>query len=489
MKYQNPIIYSDYSDPDVLSYGKGFFMVSSSFNYFPSVPVLYSENLVEWKVVNYVIEDIDLEIFNSVRHGEGAWAPSIRFYDGWFYCLIPFPDQGVYMCKTKNPFEKWSKPHLLIEGKGIIDPCPIWTDNKCYVACAFAKSRIGFNSVIGLYEVSLDLTENLSKDYKIIYDGHDNNPTIEGPKFYYRKGFYYILAPAGGVKTGWQVALRSKNVYGPYESKIVLMQSDTAVNGPHQGALIDLYGDFNYFLHFQDKNEYGRILHLQPVKWINGWPIIGNIKDEKLAGAPVTGGDYPVDIKTDFSIKTTFDFTKKEIFPLQTPARNKDGYKFDKGLILSCDKFDGNLSEYTKVLTQKVAFKDFSVSAKCKLSFDKDTDKAGLIVLGTEYAYACVTKIGEKLFAQAVVGKFCDAEKVKESFEISDAEVEFMIKAKNSGGKLKYKLGICGKFFKTQFIAHKGRWIGARLGIFARSNENSKGFSEFFNFCQEKIKK
>lgn len=482
-KYKNPIIFSDFSDPDAIRVGDDFYMVSSSFNYFPSVPILHSKNLVEWEVVNFVFDDIDLEVFNSVRHGEGAWAPSIREYDGWFYCLIPFPDQGVYMCKTQDILGKWSKPLLLIDGKGIIDPCPIWDNGKAYVVCAFVKSRIGFNSELAVFEVSQDLSQNLSKTYTVVYDGHNDNPTIEGPKFYKRNEYFYILAPAGGVKSGWQVALRSKNIYGPYESKIVLMQGDSDVNGPHQGALIDLYGDFNYFLHFQDKNEYGRIIHLQPVTWIDDWCVIGCVKDKRLAGTPTQYGDYPVAIKTDYKIKSTFDFTKKEVFSLQTPSRRNYEFCFDKGLKLFCKKFSGNLIDYPYSLTQKILYEKFVVSARCSLQIMTFGDRIGLGILGKSYAFVLCKKVENKYFAD-----FIENEKTLFSKEIDDSLVTFQIKTKVTNGRLFYQLGVDGYFYKKWFVAEKGRWIGSRIAILSLSNDDSCGYGEFFDFNQIEIK-
>ena len=95
---------------------------------------------------------------------------------------------------------------------------------------------------------------------------------------------YYILAPAGSVKTGWQTALRSKDIYGPYEEKIVMCQNDSPTNGPHQGALVDLADGSDVFIHFQDFKAYGRIVHLEPVTWHNNWPIIGHANDLLLNG-------------------------------------------------------------------------------------------------------------------------------------------------------------------------------------------------------------
>ena len=140
----------------------------------------------------------------------------------------------------------------------------------------------------------------------MVFDGHDAHPTVEGPKFYKRNGFYYIFAPAGGVPTGWQLVLRSKNIYGPYEEKIVLAQGNTTVNGPHQGAWVDTQTGEDWFLHFQDKGAYGRIVHLQPMIWKNDFPVIGVDKDGDGTGEPVltykkpnVGKTYPIETPPD----------------------------------------------------------------------------------------------------------------------------------------------------------------------------------------------
>ena len=132
---------------------------------------------------------------------------------------------------------------------------------------------------------------------------------IEGPKFYKRGDYFYILAPAGSVKGGWQTALRSKNIYGEYESKIILMQGDSLVNGPHQGALVDTIDGKEYFVHFQDMRPYGRVVHLQPVTWQDGWCICGKPGYDGIAGTPVDGGIYPVQIKTDAELPTVDNFS------------------------------------------------------------------------------------------------------------------------------------------------------------------------------------
>ncbi|MDE6773278.1 MAG: family 43 glycosylhydrolase, partial [Treponemataceae bacterium] len=103
MQYRNPVILADYSDPDVIRVGEDFYMVASSFNHVPGVPVLHSKNLVEWELVNHVLPTIPFARFGRVCHGEGAWAPSLRWHDGKFFCLIPFPVEGIFVSDADDP--------------------------------------------------------------------------------------------------------------------------------------------------------------------------------------------------------------------------------------------------------------------------------------------------------------------------------------------------------------------------------------------------
>lgn len=300
--YTNPILYTDYSDPDACRVGDDYFMVASSFCNAPGLPILHSKDLVNWKVISYALKKVPGEQYDKPLHGCGVWAPAIRYHGGEFIIFFPMPDEGIYVVKTKNPWGEWEEPTCLYQGKGWIDPCPFWDeDGKAYMVSAFAKSRIGFKSILNLCEITPDCLQIINEG-KHIFDGNlENQETIEGPKLYKRNGYYYIFAPAGGVKQGWQTVLRSKNIWGPYEYRNVLMQKDTEVNGPHQGAWIDTPTGEDWFLHFQDVYAAGRIVHLQPMRWENDWPIIGEAAEGEICGKPVltwkkpnVGGSFPI---------------------------------------------------------------------------------------------------------------------------------------------------------------------------------------------------
>ena len=485
MNYKNPIIKSDYSDPDVIRVNDSYYMIASSFNHTPCLPILKSKNLVDWKIVNYIWDKLPLDTYDNVMHGCGVWAPSIRFHNNKFYAVVPFPDEGIFVTETDD-IEKgiWSEPRLLIKGPGIEDPCPIWVDDKCYLVVGFVKSRIGFNSMLAIYEVTPDLTKQLT-DYKIVFDGHDIAPTVEGPKFHYRNGFFYILAPCGSVKSGWQIALRSKNIYGPYDMKIILVQNDSKINGPHQGALIDLPNDEWAFIHFTDQGPYGRVICLEPAKWINDWPVCGLIKDELLAGTAVEEHPYIIDKKSDYKIMDSDDFKDNKLSLMwQCPANIKDNFfKFDDGIILNA--INGNIKPLNLLpnsLLTKILYPSFEVKTKAILCLENE-EETGLCYMGKEYNYILIKKINDKLHLQVKKGSFEDEEDelIYDELYNSD-EIIFNLKYIEPN---KYYLGFNGKYLDFLFTATPGRWIGGKYGIYAKGN---KGFAKYKYFSCKEVK-
>ncbi len=285
------MLFADYSDPDAIRVGDDFYLVSSSFDAVPGLPVLHSKDLVNWTIIGHVFAvQPPANHFSEVRHGEGVWAPAIRYHAGKFWVFYPDPDFGIYFSTATNPAGEWTTPVLVKAGKGLIDPCPFWDDDgQLYLIHAWARSRAGIANLLTLQKLSPDGTKVLD-DGKVIIDGNKipNWTTLEGPKLYKRHGFYYVFAPSGGVTGGYQAVFRATNIYGPYEHRIVLDQGKTAINGPHQGAWVDTPTGENWFLHFQDRGAYGRVVLLEPMIWRDDdWPVIGDDPDNTGKGQPV----------------------------------------------------------------------------------------------------------------------------------------------------------------------------------------------------------
>ncbi len=484
MKYTNPVIQADYSDPDVIRVGDDFFMVASSFNHVPGVPVLHSKNLVQWRLVNYVFDEIPFAGYDKVKHGSGAWAPSIRYRDGRYYCLIPFPDEGIFVSETDDPFGEWSPLRPLLTGSGYEDPCPIWDNGRCYVVFAFAKSRAGFNSELAVFETD-ELLQRRAYSYKKVFDGHAVCPKIEGPKFLKLGGYYYITAPCGGVTSGWQVALRSRDIYGPYESKVILAQGDSDVNGPHQGALVDVDGVNWAFVHFQDMGAYGRVVHLQPVSWVDGWPLCG-ATDGEISGEPVTEGEYPVDCVTDFTLDPDDGFDGEGLsLKWQTPAnKGLDWYSMRRGLRLNCIPCESNsLGDMPNLFMQKIPYLNFTVKTKCRLDLINDGDETGFVMFGKSYAYICVVRKNGRNYLEirkGSVGGGAD-ETLCQSQPYDEPYVTFQLSARyEERHRLTYRFTFGGSAFTHKFYASRGSWTGAKMGIYAHSE--TFGGSATFKF-------
>jgi len=483
--YTNPIIFADYSDPDVIRVGDDFFLTASSFNCVPGLPILHSKDLVNWTIINHAIQYFDDPAFDIPQHGNGVWAPSIRFHDGKYYIYWGDPDRGIFMVNTDDPYKEWSKPVLVKKAYGNIDACPLWDDDgKVYLVHAFAHSRAGVNSLLQINELNAEGTGIVDKG-TIVFDGHKSYPTIEGPKLYKRNGYYYIFAPAGGVATGWQTVLRSKSIYGPYEDKIVLEQGSTEINGPHQGGWVTLESGEDWFIHFQEKQPYGRIVHLNPVHWADDWPSMGVDYDGKGIGEPVTtykkpdvGKTYPLQVP-----QTSDEFDSEKLgLQWQWQANYKEGWyslKSHPGYLRLYPVYyaleNKNKWWMPNILLQKFPAEKFTSTVKFNLNF-RDNEKSALIIMGLDYALIQVAKSDGKIKISQIECSNAEkegSEKINGSVLESDGEIILRVLVEK-GGVCRFSYSKNGKTFSEigkPFQAREGKWIGAKIGILSFSNQ------------------
>ncbi|MEO8112374.1 MAG: glycoside hydrolase 43 family protein [Ginsengibacter sp.] len=505
--YKNPILNADYSDPDAVRVGDDFYLVSSSFEDIPGLPILHSKDLVNWNIIGHgLLRQPPYDHFSTPQHGDGVWAPSIRFHNGEFYIYYPDPDFGIYLIKAKNAAGPWSQPLLVAAGKGLIDPCPLWDDDgNVYLVHAFAGSRAGIKSILVIKKLSKDGTEILDEG-KLVYDGHEKDPTIEGPKIYKRNGYYYIFAPAGGVSTGWQLVLRSKNIYGPYERKVVMDQGSTNINGPHQGAWVTTQTGEDWFLHFQDKDMYGRVVHLQPMIWKNDWPVIGEDKDGDVKGEPVLKYKKP-NVEKKYSITTPAESDEFNANSLglqwQWMANPAATFYFmnpaEGSLRLYSQRLpdsDNNLWAAPNVLLQKFPAGEFMITTKMNFHPNEkvENEKAGLTILGMSYANIALKDKEDGVYLVYSVCK--DADKGNKETEsvitkMNTGEIYLRVKVMQ-GGKCFFSYSLDGKSFLNagnEFDAAPGRWIGAKAGIFftRESQTNDSGYADFDWFRVEPV--
>ena len=493
--YTNPVINADYSDPDVCVAGEDYYLTASSFNCIPGLPILHSKDLVNWEIVGHAVKELEpKQEFDRPSHGNGIWAPSIRYHNGEFYIYWGDPDYGVFMVKAKDPAGEWSKPLCVIPGKGLIDTTPLWDDDgRCYLVNAYANSRSRFASVIAIRELSADGTKPIGNPV-IIYDGNGTESrTCEGPKIYKRDGWYWVMFPAGGVPTGFQVAMRSKNPFGPYESKVVLAQGKTKINGPHQGAWVHTKFGEDWFLHFQDKEAYGRVVHLQPVTWKDNWPVMGIDKDGDYCGEHVTTYSKP---KTSGKVQVVnpaesdeFSDTRlglqwqwhanySETFGMPTAFGSYRVYTHKVS-----EKFQ-NLWEVPNLLLQKTPADKFTATTKIRFTSKDQNQTGGLLMMGLDYSGLVVKRVGNDFQLLQISCKSADKGKPQTEQLIATLKptavdqidyqpgthIDIYMRMSVNDGKMHFSYSLDGKKYTkcgTEFTMREGKWIGAKIGFVA----------------------
>lgn len=487
-RYRNPIIHADYSDPDIVRVGDDYWMTASSFNCTPGLPILHSRDLVNWRLVNYALKNVPHPRYEQVQPGCGVWAPAIRQHAGKFWIFFPTPDEGFYVTTADDPAGQWSEPHLLQAGRGLIDPCPLWDDDgKAYLVHAYAGSRAGIKHRVRVCPMAPDGSRLLGEG-QIVFHDPENHPTLEGPKFMKRDGWYYILAPAGGVATGWQLVLRSRNVFGPYEEKVVLAQGRTEINGPHQGALVDTPGGEWWFIHFQDVGVCGRILHLQPVRWQDDWPLMGAPGLDSV-GEPVTEHAKPVlPPEKPVALASSDNFTQSKLaLPWQWNANHRDEWHSLTArpgwLRLFAQPMPAaGLENAPNLLLQKFPARQFAVETCLDVSGGGEGTEAGLIIAGREHAAIALQKNGGGC-------QLIHRQNGQITLLLENAKPVMRLKViVRAGGECEFAYA-CDNGDLTvvsdTFQATPGVWIGAKVGLYCvQAGAASGGFvdADYFRF-------
>ena len=483
-QYKNPILHADYSDPDAIRVGDTYYMTSSSFNSVPGLPLLTSKDLVNWELVGHALPAlVPAERFAVPRHGDGVWAPCLRYHDGKFWIFYPDPDHGIFVITAQRFDGPWSAPKLLLAGKGIIDPTPLWDDDgKAYLLHGWAKSRAGFNNILTLRAMAPDAGKLLDKEGTTIIDGNKlpGYKTLEGPKFYKANGYYYVFAPAGGVEEGWQSVFRSRSLTGPYEVRKVLEQGDTPINGPHQGAWVRAQDGKDWFIHFQDRNAYGRVVHLQPMRWTDDWPIMGDPGPHAGAGQPVLTHVKPVAGAAVKTPPTSDEFDAPRLGPQwQWNANsNPDWYSLSArpGQLRLFTQAAPDAADYVRaapsILAQKPPAPAFVVNTRVQLNDANDGDRAGLIVNAMQYAWLGLRKTaGATQLVYTSCGPAVVRCKETTTVVLPSAPTSLYLRMSMAEGAMaSFAYSTDNVTFQTvgqPLKISKGRWVGAQIGLFS----------------------
>lgn len=503
-QYRNPVLFADYSDPDVVRVGDDFWMTASSFSHVPGLPILNSRDLVNWTLVNHALPFlVPKDHFSQPRPGQGVWAPAIRHHAGKFWIFYPDPDFGIYVITADDPLGRWSDPIMVKAGKGLIDPCPLWDDDgQVFLIHGWARSRSGINNLLTLHKLSPHATRVVD-DGKIVIDGNKMPGwhTIEGPKLYKRNGWYYVFAPAGGVAEGYQAVFRSRDIWGPYEARNVLDRGNTAINGPHQGAWVETPAGEHWFFHFQELPAYGRVVHMQPMRWLaSDWPVIGLDPDSDEKGEPVVKHQKPALPVQPVAVPAMSDAFTQPKLGLQwqwqaNPQADWIALDAAKGVLkFECVPLTTVDSHWNAahLLMQKFPAPAFTATVQLNFSPWNAGDMAGLMVFGYDYGWLGFSQQNDGL---RLVLRMCQQaqkgglEKTVVELPVGTASVFLRVHV-NPGAGCEFSYSNDGTTFTRldeAFLSTSSMWVGAKVGIFASAIQRTEGVGSaaFSNFTLE----
>lgn len=457
--FANPVLAADYSDPDVIRVGDKYYLTCSEFH-FMGIPILVSDDMVNWSILAQVYTS--MEGYDTVsRYGDGSWAPALRYHGGRFYLYFCTPNDGLFMSSAADPAGPWEPLHQVKKVSGWEDPCPLWDDEG---NAWLGRSQLG-GGPIYIHKMSAD-GKTLLDDGREVYNG----PTAEGTKLFIKDGYFYLSIPEGGVGTGWQTVGRAKDIYGPYDMRRVLEQGSTKVNGPHQGALVDTPDGQWWFYHFQGTSPLGRVTHLQPVTWVDGFPVIGEDYDGNGIGEPmkiVTKPDVKASVKPH-AVATSDNFDNGLGIQWQF-NHNPDPSKFsvkDGRLVVSPSKAS-KLREARNMLTQKLMGYEGSVTVKLDLSDLAQGAQAGLLCIGNKTAGLSVRNTYGTMLIRT------DINNAVKSVSSCDKTVWLRLTYDANASQVQFwysKNGVDFRKAGDAFEIGEGDWKGARVGLFAFTN-------------------
>ncbi|WP_291527983.1 glycoside hydrolase family 43 protein [Bacteroides sp. UBA939] len=491
--YKNPVIPGFYPDPSVCKVGNDYYLVNSTFEYFPGVPVFHSKDLVNWKQIgNCLTRESQLNLKNCAPSG-GIYAPTIRYHEGTFYMITTnVSDKGNFIVHTENPAGEWSEPVWLKQGG--IDPSLYFENGKCYM--------LSIPDGITLCEINPKTGEQLTPSKPIWRGTGGRYP--EGPHIYKKDGWYYLLIAEGGTEYGHKITIaRSRNIDGPYDSNpanpIMTHINENAQMNPIQGVG---HGDFvqahdgswwMVFLGFRPQSGLhhmlGRETFLVPVRWDkNAWPVVNGDGTVHLQMDCET---LPLKPHAPVPVRTNFDTPKLglEWNYLYNPVISDYSLQERKG--------------YLRLKTSTVQLDDRGVTPtfvgrrqqhiNCTVTTAIELDKASLndeggitVYMTNEHHYDLFVRQGDKgkqiITLRYRIGNLKYIEK-----ELEVPGKKFYLRVEGSNDYYSFSYSTNNKTFNplgkmnVRYISSEtvGGFTGIYFALYAASQKPSKGVADF----------
>ncbi len=508
--YKNPVNPGSYPDPSICRVGDDYYMVNSSFEYFPGVPIFHSKDLINWEQIGHVLTRESQLPLEGVEPNKGIYAPTLRYHDGIFYMITTYMKyseicENFYVTAT-NPAGPWSDP-INVKQSGI-DPSLFWDDDgKVY----FQSNRsLSFNETPAIYQSEIDLkTGKLVSDTKMLWKG-SGALYVEGPHVYKKDGYYYLMTAEGGTYYNHQVAIsRSKSIWGPYEScphNPILCSRDSydVIQGTGHADLIQAH-DGSWWMVFLciRPTHYncfilGRETGLAPVEWVDGWPVVNKtgVAVENMNVSTLPLKPFPKkETRTDFNedkLGLEWNYIRNPVTENYLLNARK-GYLALKG---TKNIIDDSVGEITFVGRR---IQHWYYMAETKMEFDpaSDNDVAGLTIISSnEYHYDFFIKKKGKQNFLVLEYRLGKIKHVEAEIPLNSNSVRLKVEGKKEFYEFSYAVNNADKYTSVALVDSKYMsadmytgYTGPYVGLFASGNgthSKSMAYFDYFNYRPEK---
>ena len=510
-KIQNPMLWADVPDPDIIRVGVTFYLVSTTMHLMPGAPIMKSKDLKNWETIGYIFDRLTdspkYDLQEGTAYGRGQWATSLKYHKGRFYALLAPNEQGPMGDTYIFTAEKAEGPWTILSRMRHFHDCSLFFDDDDRVYVVYGTGE--------MMELKADLSDVIEGTHQQIFQREgDEKGILEGSRVIKHNGKYYLLMISHVYEPGRhrrEVCYRADDIHGPWEKQVILESEFGGFSYEAQGTIVDTQDGDWYGIIFQDRGGVGRVLTVMPCRWINGWPMLGD-ENGKVPNEvrPLKSGEPETSIvkADDFSDTKLGLHWQWNHNPIDKAWSLSERPGF---LRLKTNRIVQNLYLAPNTLTQRMEGPQCCGAIEMDLSKMKDGDRAGLAAFNSDTGALTIKKNGKKLILEMSEQKVelterekavtNVEEKVIESIELKQQKIWLRIDAdfRPTGGRFGgtdtatfyYSLDgeqwtKIGSDYRMSFDWRRF-FMGSKFAIFCYATKKAGGYVDIDDFKYNKI--
>ena len=510
-KIQNPMLWADVPDPDIIRVGDTFYLVSTTMHLMPGAPIMKSKDLKNWETIGYIFDKLTdspkYDMQEGTAYGRGQWATSLKYHKGRFYALLAPNEQGPMGDTYIFTAEKAEGPWTILSRMRHFHDCSLFFDDDDRVYVIYGTGE--------MMELKADLSDVIESTHQQIFQREeDEKGLLEGSRVIKHNGKYYLLMISHTYAPGRhrrEVCYRADDIHGPWEKQVILESEFGGFSYEAQGTIVDTQDGDWYGIIFQDRGGVGRVLTVMPCRWINGWPMLGD-ENGKVPNEvrPLKSGEPEATIvkADDFSDSKLGLHWQWNHNPIDKAWSLSERPGF---LRLKTNRIVQNIYLAPNTLTQRMEGPLCSGAIEMDLSKMKDGDRAGFAAFNSDTGALTIKKNGKKLVLEMSEQKVELTErdkvvtnvdeKVIESVELKQQKIWLRIDAdfRPTGGRFGgtdtatfyYSLDgeqwtKIGSDYRMGFDWRRF-FMGSKFGIFCYATKKAGGYVDIDHFKYNKV--